>query len=84
MVIGRLRARARACAVVPGFDYRATERQVIVGAGGAPLAGSVNYGYVVAQRRDDDGAIVFKALGYATNAVIETFAVTADGAPAPS
>jgi Calcineurin-like phosphoesterase len=65
------------------FDYHASDRQVIVGNGGAPLSGSVNYGYVVAQQRAD-GAIVFKALDYATNAVVATFTVKEDGTPAPS
>jgi hypothetical protein len=65
------------------FDYYASDRQVIVGNGGAPLSGSVNYGYVVAQQRSD-GAIVFRALDYATNAVMKTFAVKEDGTPAPS
>ena len=33
------------------YAYYASEKQIIVGNGGAPLAGSVNYGYVVAASR---------------------------------
>jgi hypothetical protein len=64
------------------FGYYANEKQVIVGNGGAPLSSNINYGYVVARQRAD-GAIVFKAYDYATNAVIKTFAVKADGTPTP-
>ena len=50
--------------------------------GGAPLSGSVNYGYVVGEQRAD-GAIVFKEYDYSTNAVQKTFAVKADGTATP-
>lgn len=56
-------------------------KEVIIGNGGAPLAGSVNYGYVIAEQRSD-GAIVFSAYDYATNAVIDTWAVDKNGNPA--
>lgn len=64
------------------FEYFASEKQMIVGNGGAPLTGSVNYGYVIAQQRAD-GAIQFKEYDYATNAAQQTFAVKADGTPTP-
>jgi hypothetical protein len=64
------------------FSYSSADRQVITGHGGAPLTGFTNYGYVVAERRAD-GAIVFTAYDYATNLVHKTFAVKADGSPAP-
>ncbi len=64
------------------FEYFASEKQVITGNGGAPLTGSINYGYVVARQRTD-GAIAFTAYDYSTNAVIKTFAVKADGSVAP-
>ena len=51
-----------------------------VGNGGAPLTGPLDYGYVVATQRAD-GAIVLQALDYATNAVVQTFAVKPDGTP---
>ncbi len=62
------------------FDYSPTDREVITGNGGAPLSGSVNYGYVIAQQRAD-GAIVFQERDYVSNAVAKTFAVKADGTP---
>jgi hypothetical protein len=64
------------------FEYLPAQREVIVGNGGAPLSGSVDYGYVIARQRAD-GAIVFEEDDYATNAVQTTFAVNADGTPAP-
>jgi predicted phosphodiesterase len=64
------------------FAYYKNERQMIVGNGGAPLAGSVNYGYVIGRQRAD-GAIEFREYDYATNAVNTTFAVKADGSAAP-
>jgi hypothetical protein len=63
------------------YSWSATHRELIVGNGGAPLSGGVNYGYVVAQQRAD-GAMVFKSIDYMTNAVVDTFAVNADGTPA--
>lgn len=64
------------------YEYFSKEKQVIVGNGGAPLSGKVNYGYVIARQRMD-GAIEFKEYDYSTNAVGQTFAVKADGSPAP-
>ena len=48
--------------------------QVIVGNGGAPLANSVDYGYVIA-RQQANGSIVFNEYDYMTNAVSNTFTV---------
>jgi hypothetical protein len=64
------------------YAHYADTRQIVVGNGGAPLVGSGGYGYVVARQRAD-GAIVFKEYDYATNGVKDTFAVKADGSPAP-
>jgi hypothetical protein len=61
------------------YQYRQSSREVIVGNGGAPLTGGVNYGYVIAQQRASDGAIVFQSYDYMSNAVVQTFAVKADG-----
>jgi hypothetical protein len=60
------------------FRYEPVNREVIVGNGGAPLSSSVNYGYLIATQRAD-GAIVFQAYDYMSNASIQTFAVKADG-----
>jgi hypothetical protein len=61
------------------FEWLPSTRQVITGNGGAPLTGSIDYGYVIAQQRAD-GALVFQELDYSTNAVETTFVVTASGA----
>jgi hypothetical protein len=58
--------------------YELQGREVIVGNGGAPLTGGVNYGYVLAQQRAD-GAMQFTAKDYKTGAAFQAFAVKADG-----
>jgi len=65
------------------YYYNPQDREVVVGNGGAPLSGTGNYGYVVAQQRASDGAIVFNEYDYMTNAVANTFALKADGTTAP-
>jgi hypothetical protein len=55
------------------YAYYASERQVIVGNGGAPLSGSVDYGYVIA--RQNGASIAFTAYDYNTNSAIQTFTV---------
>jgi hypothetical protein len=61
--------------------YRHDTKDVVVGIGGAPLSGAMNYGYVLANRRTD-GAIEFTAKDYMTGMVFDHFAVKADGTPA--
>lgn len=63
------------------FQYVAKSNEIVVGNGGAPLSGSVNYGYVIARQRAD-GAIVFQAKDYQTRGVIQTIAVHPDGSAA--
>jgi hypothetical protein len=53
-------------------------KQVVVGNGGAPVTGGVNYGYVVGQQRADQ-AIVFTAKDYSTGAAVDTFVLKPDG-----
>ncbi|HVY46270.1 MAG TPA: metallophosphoesterase [Minicystis sp.] len=65
------------------FDHYASDHELIVGNGGAPLSGGVNYGYVIARQRPSDGAIVFQEYDYSTNAVQTTISVNPDGSPAP-
>jgi len=64
------------------YAHFPSDKEIIVGNGGAPLSGGVNYGYVIA-RQKPDGSIGFTAYDYSTNAVIESFAVKADGSAAP-
>jgi hypothetical protein len=62
--------------------YSTTNKELVVGNGGAPLSSSVNYGYVIAERRSD-GAIAFYAIDYATRSVFFDLAVQADGTLVP-
>ncbi len=62
------------------FEYFASERQVVTGNGGAPLATGINYGYTVLRQRADK-ALVITAYDYATHATIQTFVVKPDGTP---
>ena len=64
------------------YAHYANEKQLIVGNGGAPLTGGVNYGYVIARQRAD-GAMVFQEHDYTTNQVNDTFAVKPDGSSTP-
>jgi glycine/D-amino acid oxidase-like deaminating enzyme len=64
------------------YRYDRYAREIIVGNGGAPLTGASNHGYVIARQRAD-GAIVFTSYDFVANAVVETFALTADGKAAP-
>ncbi len=56
------------------YAYYSSEKQVIVGNGGAPLTGGVNYGYVIA-RQQSNGGILFTEYDYSTNAATSTFIV---------
>ncbi len=67
------------CGHTHTYEWKSYARQVVVGNGGAPLSGAINYGYVIARQRAD-GAIEFNEYDYATNAVQATFALKADGA----
>jgi hypothetical protein len=55
------------------YAYYSSEKQVIVGNGGAPLTNSVNYGYVIA--RQQGTSIVFTSYDYSTNQSIGSFTV---------
>ena len=64
------------------YAYYANSQEVVVGNGGAPLSGSVNYGFVLVKRRPD-AAIEFQGVDYSTGQVFSTFAIKADGSAAP-
>jgi hypothetical protein len=55
------------------YAYYSSEKLVVVGNGGAPLSGTVDYGYVIA--RQSGSSIVFNEYDYMTNAVTNTFTV---------
>jgi hypothetical protein len=62
------------------FAYYASDREVVTGNGGAPLATGVNYGYVVVRQRADK-ALDLHVYDYQTHATIQAFAVKPDGSP---
>lgn len=64
------------------YAYHSSSREVIVGNGGAPLTGKIDYGYVIGEERAD-GAITFTAYDYQQNNAIDSFSVKADGTAAP-
>ena len=64
------------------YQHVPSDREVIVGNGGAPLVSGTNYGYGIVDRRTD-GTIQFTEYDYSSHAVMDQFAVHADGSPAP-
>lgn len=70
------------CGHTHTYKYNSYIHTVIVGNGGAPLSGHVNYGYVIA-RQQADNSIKFTEYDYSTNAAGSSFAVRPDGRPAP-
>jgi hypothetical protein len=63
------------------YDHYSSNHEVIVGNGGAPISGSINYGYALVDRRSD-GVIEVKDYDYQSGAVLGSFAVHADGTTA--
>lgn len=57
-------------------------RQLIVGNGGAPLSGQIDYGYALFRQRKD-GALHFQVRHYVSRKAMLEAAVFADGSPAP-
>jgi hypothetical protein len=66
------------------YEHFGSSREVIIGNGGAPVTGSKNYGFAIAQQRPDK-AIQVDMLDYSTLAADTSFrfAVKADGSIAP-
>ena len=63
------------------YRHYASDREVIVGNGGAPLTSGVNYGYVIVAR-NASGTLTVTAYDYMTHAVIDMFTIQASGASA--
>ena len=61
------------------YRHYATDREIIVGNGGAPLTSGLNYGYVMVTR-NTSGTLTVVAYDYATHAVLDTFTIQASGA----
>jgi predicted phosphodiesterase len=63
------------------YRHYASDREIIVGNGGAPLTSGVNYGYVIVVR-NADGTLTITAYDYKTHAVLDSFSIKASGAAA--
>lgn len=81
-ILGKFPVTIRLVGHTHTYVHKEATRELVVGNGGAPLSSNVPYGYVIARRRPDD-AIEFRAFDYSTGKVFSTFAVNADGSPAP-
>jgi hypothetical protein len=57
------------------FEYTPSNKELVVGNGGAPLNGSSDYGYVIAQQQAD-GNLLVHALDYMTGADLPGSPVT--------
>ena len=60
------------------LKYYSSDKEIIVGIGGAPLTSSSNYGYVTVEQRAD-GNLVFTGKDYQTGATLTHFVITKDG-----
>ena len=63
------------------YRHYASDREIIVGNGGAPLTTGMNYGYVIVSR-NASGTLTVTAYDYMTHAVLDTFTIQASGAAA--
>jgi predicted phosphodiesterase len=63
------------------YRHYATDKEIIVGNGGAPLTSGTNYGYVIVAR-NASGTLTVTAKDYMTGAVLDTFTITATGSGA--
>src|SRR5262249_7282112 len=62
------------------YAHYASDKEIIVGNGGAPLTTGMNYGYAIVAR-NANGTVTVTAYDYASHAVLDTFTVQASGAP---
>ncbi|MDB4952784.1 MAG: hypothetical protein JWO36_353 [Myxococcales bacterium] len=61
------------------YAHYASDKEIIVGNGGAPLTSGTNYGYVIVSR-NVTGTLTVTAYDYMTHAVLNTFVIQASGA----
>jgi hypothetical protein len=64
------------------YSHSSSGHEMIVGNGGAPLSGSINYGYVIVERLAS-GDIQVSEYDYSTGAMHDQFRIHADGTAAP-
>ncbi len=60
------------------YAHYASDKEVVVGNGGAPLTNTTNYGYALVAR-NSSGTLTVSAHDYVTNAILDSFTVSADG-----
>jgi hypothetical protein len=63
------------------YDHYASDREIVVGNGGAPLTSGMNYGYVIVSR-NASGTLTVTAYDYMTHAVLNTFTIQPSGSAA--
>jgi hypothetical protein len=63
------------------YAHYVSDKEIIVGNGGAPLTSGRNYGYVIVSR-NASGTVTVTAYDYMTHAVLDTFSIQASGASA--
>jgi predicted phosphodiesterase len=61
------------------YRHYASDKEIIVGNGGAPLTTGMNYGFVIVSR-NASGTLTVTAYDYMTHAVLDTFTIQASGA----
>ena len=64
------------------YLHQASDKEVIVGTGGAPLVSQTSFGYGVVERLAD-GTIQFSVVDYMTHHAIDKWHIHPDGSPAP-
>ena len=63
------------------YAHYSSDKEVVVGIGGAPLTSGTNYGYVVVSR-NSNGTLTITAYDYQTHTTLDTFSIQASGAGA--
>ena len=61
------------------YEHQASEKEIIVGIGGAPLTTGTNYGYVIV-KRNATGTLTVTVYDYQNHTTIDTFTIQASGA----
>ena len=63
------------------YRHELSDKEIIVGNGGAPLTSGVNYGYVIV-KRNSSGTLTVTAYDYMTHAILDAFSIQPSGAGA--
>ena len=61
------------------YEHEASDKEIIVGIGGAPLTTGTNYGYVLV-KRNPTGTLTVTTYDYQNHSTIDTFTILASGA----